>query len=47
MYAPRCKRNQDRPLKRLVDERDQNRPTMAYFHESEMMMMKSRKRICR
>jgi hypothetical protein len=37
-YAPRGRRNQDRPLKRLLDERDRNRPAMAYFPESEMMM---------
>jgi hypothetical protein len=38
-HAPRDIRNQGRPLKRLLDEREQNRPAMAYFPESEMMMM--------
>jgi hypothetical protein len=38
-YEPRGKRNQGIPLKRrLLDERDQNRPAMAYFPENEMMM---------
>jgi hypothetical protein len=27
-----------KPLKRLMDERDRNRPAMTYFPESEMMM---------
>jgi hypothetical protein len=38
-YAPRGTRNQGRPLKRLLDELDRNRPAMAYFRESKMMMM--------
>jgi hypothetical protein len=39
-YAPRGIRNQGRPLKRLLEERDRNRPAMTYFPESEMMMWK-------
>jgi hypothetical protein len=38
-YIPRGTRNQGRPLKMIQDEWDRNRPTMAYFPESEMMMM--------
>jgi hypothetical protein len=38
-YAPRAIGNQGRPLKRLLDEWDRNRPAMAYFPEGEMMMM--------
>jgi hypothetical protein len=30
-YAPRGIRNQGRPMKRLLDEEDWNRPAMAYF----------------
>jgi hypothetical protein len=33
-YAPRGIRNQGRPMKRLLDEQDWNRPAMAYFPES-------------
>jgi hypothetical protein len=38
-YAPKGIRNQGRSLKRLLDEWDQNRPAMAYFPESEMLMI--------
>jgi hypothetical protein len=38
-YVPRGIRNKGRPLKRLLDEWDWNRPAVAYFPESEMMMM--------
>jgi hypothetical protein len=38
-YAPRGIRNQGRTLKRLLDELDQNRPVMAYFFESDVMVM--------
>jgi hypothetical protein len=30
-YTPRDKRNHGRPLQRLLDERDRNRPEMVYF----------------
>jgi hypothetical protein len=47
-YAPRGIRNQGRPLKRLLDEWDWNRPTMAYFPESKavMMMMMNNFKFC-
>jgi hypothetical protein len=38
-YAPKGIRNQGRPLKRLLEERDGNRTAMDYFPDSEMMMM--------
>jgi hypothetical protein len=38
-YAPRGIRNQGRPLKRLLEECDRNRPAMANFPESEMMII--------
>jgi hypothetical protein len=38
-YALRGIRNQDRSLKRLLDEWDPNRPAVVYFPESEMMMI--------
>jgi hypothetical protein len=38
-YAPRGIRNQGRPLKRLLEEWDRNRPAMVYFPESEVMTM--------
>jgi hypothetical protein len=38
-YASRGTRNQGRPLKRLLDECDLNRPVIAYFPESEKMIM--------
>jgi hypothetical protein len=38
-YAPRGIRNQDRILKRLLDEWDRIRPAMAYSPENEMMMI--------
>jgi hypothetical protein len=38
-YAPRGFRNQSSPLTRLLDELHRNRPGMAYFPESEKMMM--------
>jgi hypothetical protein len=37
-YAPRSIRNQGRPLKRLLDEQDRNRPAMTYFPENEIMI---------
>jgi hypothetical protein len=40
MYAPRDLRNQSRPPKGLMHKWHQNRPTMAYFPEKEMMMHK-------
>jgi hypothetical protein len=36
--APRGIGNWGRLLKRLLDERDWNRPAVAYFPESKMMM---------
>jgi hypothetical protein len=38
-YPPRGIRHQGRPLKRLLEEWDRNRPAITYFPESEMMMM--------
>jgi hypothetical protein len=38
-YPPRGIRHQGRPLKRLLEERDRNRPAMTYFPVSEMMTM--------
>jgi hypothetical protein len=38
-YAPRDIRNHGRPLKRLLEEWDRNRPQVAYFPESDMMMV--------
>jgi hypothetical protein len=38
-HAPRGIKNQGRPLKRLLDEWDRNRPSIAHFPESEMMMI--------
>jgi hypothetical protein len=37
--TPRGIGNQGRPLKKLQEERDRNRRPMAYFPESEMMVM--------
>jgi hypothetical protein len=37
-YTPRGIGNQGRPLKKLLEERDRNRPPMAYFPVSEMMV---------
>jgi hypothetical protein len=37
--APRGIRNQGTQLKRLLEERDRNRPAIYYFPEGEMMMM--------
>jgi hypothetical protein len=39
--APRGIRSQWRPLKRLLDEWDWNRPEVAYFPEREMMMFQN------
>jgi hypothetical protein len=49
-YAPRGIRHQDRPLKRLIDERDRNTPAVACFPESDMMkimMMRNMAKECK
>jgi hypothetical protein len=38
-YAPRGRRNQGRPLQRLLEERDWNRPAMDYFPRSEIIIV--------
>jgi hypothetical protein len=40
-YTPRVIRNQGIPLKSLLYERYLNRPAIAYFLESDMMMVRN------